>query len=57
MFKVVGDELLSCVIMVCDIKIHSLLLLFLLSSSINKSIVIILMSNMMFWMNFVMSKS
>ena len=45
-FKVVGDELLSWVIMICDLKILSLLLFFLLSSMIIMSIVIILMSSM-----------
>jgi len=44
--KVVGDELLSWVIMFCDIKILSLFVMFFLSSIIIKSIMIILMSNM-----------
>ena len=45
--KVVSTELLSWVIMICDLKILSLLLLlFLLPSMIIKSIVIILISNM-----------
>ena len=44
--KVVGHEFLSWVTMFCDLKILSLLLCFLLSSILIKSIVIILMSNM-----------
>jgi len=42
--KVVGDELLSWMIIICDLKIVSLLLS-LLSSIIIKSIVIILIPN------------
>jgi len=44
--KVVGDELLSWMAMICDLKILTLVLLFFLSSLTIQSIVIILMSNM-----------
>jgi len=40
-FKVVSDEFLGWTIMSCDLKIPSLLLWFLLSSMIVKSIVVI----------------
>jgi len=52
---VVGDELLSLVIMFCDLKVLSLLLFF--SSMFIKSILIILMSNMSVLDEFGMSKS
>jgi len=43
-YKDVDDELLSWVIMICDLKILSFFLLFLLSSMLIKFIVIMLMS-------------